>query len=974
MFGARFLLIIGLGIVHLASIYLFTSGFLLTRLALSDINTCSGQSCTLTATHKRAVLIIIDSLRFDFVSPHPPDPPSPYHHAILTLPSELTASQPDRSFLFNAYADPPTTTLQRIKGITTGSLPTFVDLGNNFGASSIAEDSIINQLSLRGKKVCAFVAFMGDDTWMSVFPDALHPNMTFPFDSFNVEDLHTVDNGVTEHIFPLLEDDTKPFDFLVAHFLGVDHVGHRVGPDHPSMQHKLQQMDTVLRNVVDKLDTETLLVVLGDHGMDAFGDHGGDGVPETSTALWIYSKGRPIATKTRNIPSALLEYVTFPGEVVPHRRAAQIDLVPTLALLLGLPIPFNNLGQVIPELFWRDPEGTELHSALQINAAQIRSYLEAYHSSGAGSDLDDVWGDLQNAWNATSLDLGDDDKRLAALSTFNRAALNACRSIWAQFNPVLMGMGLALLAMSLAAAFAIYFGVASSGDGWSTWLIKCLRRCAVMIAVGPVLGYAFHATLQLHEATLWECILFASVMLACVSVVVQSPFPPTRESFSAISLPLILHTAIFFSNSFTFWEDHVIPFLSLTSLVPFVVKGVNAHMAGHRHRILSFAAIFAISTRIMALSTVCREEQQPYCNVTFYATSSLPSPPPLALILAVPAACTLPFVLKRFMRITQSHRAMAPPYLHLILTPVLLGGAFFWMLEWLTSSNVQPGWSDLYGKLKFWVARLSLGWAFVPGLVLLWLSPICIDVNVLEEPRRVTVIGYANAFGASYILFWSWIFGVVYLTTQLAGQIVLFLAVVALLSYLEMVDAIRDAEVLENTIKQSPANFAEVVPIALLALQVFYATGHQSTIPSIQWKSAFVLSSTVIYPFSPMTVTINFFGPTFVVAMSAALLSAWKRSPVVDPSDEHKGKDVQVQGDALLAGLAMMIYYECLLLGAAGGAAILRRHLMVWKIFAPRYMAAAAEMLVVDLAILLSAVVLSRIKSVLSRHPVFGWT
>jgi len=29
----------------------------------------------------------------------------------------------------------------------------------------------------------------------------------------------------------------------------------------------------------------------------------------------------------------------------------QTDLVPTLALLLGVPIPFSNLGTVIPDLF-----------------------------------------------------------------------------------------------------------------------------------------------------------------------------------------------------------------------------------------------------------------------------------------------------------------------------------------------------------------------------------------------------------------------------------------------------------------------------------------------------------------------------------------------------------------------------------------------------------------------------------------------
>ena len=120
-------------LLHFAGIYLFTRGFLLTRMALSDITTCSGEDCTLPATHDKLVLLIIDSLRFDFISDSPPSPNSPYHHNILTLPRQITKKYPDRSFIFNAHADPPTTTLQRIKGITTGSLPTFIDLGSNFG-------------------------------------------------------------------------------------------------------------------------------------------------------------------------------------------------------------------------------------------------------------------------------------------------------------------------------------------------------------------------------------------------------------------------------------------------------------------------------------------------------------------------------------------------------------------------------------------------------------------------------------------------------------------------------------------------------------------------------------------------------------------------------------------------------------------------------------------------------------------------
>lgn len=142
--------------IHLSGIYLYTRGFLLTRLSLSDISSCPDGSCTLPPTHKRVVLLVIDALRFDFISPDPPTPVSPYHHNVLRLPQELTEQRPGHSFLFTSFSDPPTTTLQRIKGITAGSLPTFIDMGSNFGGYSILEDSVIGQLREAGKNVSTY--------------------------------------------------------------------------------------------------------------------------------------------------------------------------------------------------------------------------------------------------------------------------------------------------------------------------------------------------------------------------------------------------------------------------------------------------------------------------------------------------------------------------------------------------------------------------------------------------------------------------------------------------------------------------------------------------------------------------------------------------------------------------------------------------------------------------------------------------
>lgn len=109
------------------------------------------------------------------------------------------------------------------------------------------------------------------------------------------------------------------WDVLIAHFLGVDHCGHRFGPDHPAMAEKLSQMDGVIRfvpthvpkpccnnviaflciihccrnadprSVIKRLKNDTLLVVMGDHGMTDTGDHGGESQKETDAALFLYS-------------------------------------------------------------------------------------------------------------------------------------------------------------------------------------------------------------------------------------------------------------------------------------------------------------------------------------------------------------------------------------------------------------------------------------------------------------------------------------------------------------------------------------------------------------------------------------------------------------------------------------------------------------------------------------------------------------
>jgi len=271
------------------------------------------------------------------------------------------------------------------------------------------------------------------------------------------------------------------------------------------------------------------------------------------------------------------------------------------------------------------------------------------------------------------------------------------------------------------------------------------------------------------------------------------------------------------------------------------------------------------------------------------------------------------------------------------------------------------------------------------GGLLWWYSPLCLE---LRQPvnksgkKQMEVTGFANAYGSNLLLFALIPFSLLFVATQLTGQITLTLSVVSLLAFLEVVDSTRDirstdvsALVPGTTAVRGGEGvpmptFTEVAPLALLALHTFYATGHQSTMPSIQWKTAFLLTPTLSYPISPILVVLNTFGPQLIFAAAVPLLVVWNVAPISTasaPPSESPNKPmsaghsdvprVSVSSWALVsslrASLGMSLYFSILLLSSATGSAWLRRHLMVWKVFAPRFMFAGGATLFVDLGLLM---------------------
>jgi len=81
---------------------------------------------------------------------------------------------------FTAHATSPTITMPRIKAITTGSIPSFLDVILNFAesdtTSSLAsQDTWLAQMKDKWKSKWARKLVMyGDDTWLRLFPGTFH--------------------------------------------------------------------------------------------------------------------------------------------------------------------------------------------------------------------------------------------------------------------------------------------------------------------------------------------------------------------------------------------------------------------------------------------------------------------------------------------------------------------------------------------------------------------------------------------------------------------------------------------------------------------------------------------------------------------------------------------------------------------------------------------------------------------------------
>jgi ethanolamine phosphate transferase 2 subunit G len=278
---------------------------------------------------------------------------------------------------FDGHASPPTITMPRVKAITTGSVPSFLDVVLNFAESDTTstlaqQDSWLAQSKVKpdGK-----LLMYGDDTWIKLFPGFF--DRADGTTSFFVSDFTEVDQNVTRHISRELAE--TDWSVMILHYLGLDHIGHKAGPRSIHMAPKQSEMDNVVERIYREIETtshlsSTLLVLSGDHGMNEAGNHGGSSSGEVTTALTFISPKFKVLFDGFDSPRAGGSDFTF------YDKVDQSDITPTLATLLGFPIPVNSLGVVISKLLDVWSTDSDKLCLLYANARQIAGVANATYS------------------------------------------------------------------------------------------------------------------------------------------------------------------------------------------------------------------------------------------------------------------------------------------------------------------------------------------------------------------------------------------------------------------------------------------------------------------------------------------------------------------------------------------------------------------------------------------------------------------
>jgi hypothetical protein len=378
------------------------------------------------------LLIIVDGLRYD---------------TSLEMPNLQSLRR--RGAHAQVIVPPPTASQPSWTTILSGAAPEL----NGAAVLNAPPDEIrliaVDHLLRRARVMRRTTALAGHAWWRPMIPPISLDDAVYAEGTEAADDARLVDAAVE-----LLQ--TRYPDVMVVHLTQVDTAGHEFGGASDHYYRAALRVDELIRRLANAVDLRiSALAVTSDHGHLDEGGHGG---------------AEPLVT---HVPFVLVGPGVRPGD---YGTIPQVDIAPTLAALLGLPIPVHSQGTIRFEMLeMSDPVRAEKAMAL---AAQQITLSEAYlEAIGADVSLDIPREELTVAHSAADIDNFEGAFEIAQLSAVDaRKAREEARTarIAAERRerlPVTLGI--------LAGLFAILWFTRS---GLRLWLLGV----ALLAWLGPL--------------------------------------------------------------------------------------------------------------------------------------------------------------------------------------------------------------------------------------------------------------------------------------------------------------------------------------------------------------------------------------------------------------------------------------------------------------------------------------------------------
>lgn len=167
---------------------------------------------------------------------------------------------------------------------------------------------------------------------------------------------------------------------------------------------------------------------------------------------------------------------------------------------------------------------------------------------------------------------------------------------------------------------------------------------------------------------------------------------------------------------------------------------------------------------------------------------------------------------------------------------------------------------------------------------------------------------------------------------------------VALVLLLGTIEVWATASLLARARLPSPA-MASGLLLGVIQVQLFFATGHLCEFAGLDYTAAFVGSDEFDLTRGAALMMLETFGSMALVALAA---------PGVAAEVANVAMQLEAKQEAGRAALTFQLTRAITAFAAMLSAAIQRRHLYAWALFAPRFVFEAAFLLVTDLMLLVS--------------------